>query len=63
MHWLDEPATISDTDRAAFERDGHVTLRGLMPAQELAAIGREITRLFGRQRHGLTSAQALAQFV
>lgn len=45
MHWLDEPATISDTDRAAFERDGHVTLRGLMPAQELAAIGREITRL------------------
>ena len=45
MYWLDEPATISDTDRAAFERDGHVTLRGLMPPQELAAIGREITRL------------------
>ena len=34
MHWLDEPATISDTDRAAFERDGHVTLRGLMPPAE-----------------------------
>jgi len=45
MHWLDEPATVADADRAAFARDGHVTLRGLLPPEELAAVGREITRL------------------
>lgn len=45
MDWLDTPATLHEADRAAFARDGHVTLRGLLPAAELAAIGHEITRL------------------
>jgi ectoine hydroxylase-related dioxygenase (phytanoyl-CoA dioxygenase family) len=45
MDWLDEPATISDHDLHAFARDGHVTLRGLLPARDLDATGREITRL------------------
>lgn len=45
MHWLDDPASPTAAERAAFERDGHVTLRGLLPPDPLDAIGREITRL------------------
>jgi ectoine hydroxylase-related dioxygenase (phytanoyl-CoA dioxygenase family) len=45
MQWLDEPVTLPADARALFERNGHVTLRGLLPTAELAAVGREITRL------------------
>ena len=45
MHWLDEPASTTAAERAAFARDGHLTLRGLLPARDLDRIGREITRL------------------
>lgn len=45
MHWLDEAITVSDDARTAFAQDGHITLRGLLPPVELAAVGREITRL------------------
>ncbi|MFO1495842.1 MAG: phytanoyl-CoA dioxygenase family protein [Lysobacterales bacterium] len=45
MHWLDDPLNLPTDARTRFERDGHLTLRGLLPPAELAVVGREITRL------------------
>jgi len=41
MHWLDDPLDLPADARTRFERDGHLTLRGLLPPAELAVVGRE----------------------